>query len=77
LKYSPNEKLPSISKNVRWNVSRPTSSMSGVRKTFWTVASSGAGGVSRPRKYGISGCMPALLSSVEWSHSGGTREPDG
>jgi hypothetical protein len=39
--------------------------MSGVRKTFWTVVSRGAGGVSRPRKYGIKGCMPALLSRVE------------
>ena len=37
LKYWPNEKLPSISKNVRWNVSSPTSSMSGVRKHFWHV----------------------------------------
>ena len=36
LKYCPNEKLPSISKNVRWKVSRPTSSMWGVRKTFCT-----------------------------------------
>jgi hypothetical protein len=39
--------------------------------------SRGAGGRSRPRKYGISGCMPALLSSVEWSQSGGTSEPEG
>ncbi len=77
LKYSPNEKLPSISKNVRWCPSSPTSSMSGVRKHFCTVASSGAGGASRPRKYGISGCMPALFRSVERSQSGGTSEPDG
>ena len=61
LKYWPNEKLPSISKNVRWNVSRPTSSISGVRKTFWHVVVRGAGGASRPRKYGICGCMPALV----------------
>ena len=61
LKYWPNEKLPSISKNVRWKVSRPTSSMSWVRKTFWHVVVSGAGGASRPRKYGICGCMPALV----------------
>ncbi len=77
LKYCPNEKLPSISKNVRWWPSSPTSSMSGVRKHFWTVTSSGAGGCSRPRKYGISGCMPALFSRVERSHSGGTSEPEG
>src|SRR5207244_1281262 len=34
LKYWPNEKLPCISKKVRWEPSRPTSSMSGVRKHF-------------------------------------------
>ena len=34
LKYWPNEKLPSISKKVRWWPSSPTSSMSGVRKHF-------------------------------------------
>ena len=45
LKYCPNEKLPSISKNVRWCASSPTSSMSGVRKHFWEVVVSGAGGV--------------------------------
>ena len=50
LKYWPNEKLPSISKNVRWNVSRPTSSMSGVRKTFWHVVVSGAGGRLEPEE---------------------------
>src|ERR1051325_9640076 len=47
LKYCPNEKLPSISKNVRWDVSRPTESMSGVRKHFWHVVVSSAGGGSR------------------------------
>ena len=61
LKYRPNEKLPSISKNVRWKVSRPTSSMSCVRKTFWHVVVNGAGGGSRPRKNGICGCIPALV----------------
>ena len=40
-------------------MSRPTSSMSGVRKTFCDVVVSSAGGGSRPRKYGICGCMPA------------------
>src|SRR4051794_26615762 len=55
LKYWPNEKLPSISKKVRWNVSRPTSSMSGVRKTFWHVVVSGAGGGPPPRKEGNCG----------------------
>ena len=44
LKYWPNEKLPSISKKVRWYVSSPTSSMSGVRKHFCAVV------VSRRRR---------------------------
>jgi hypothetical protein len=77
LKYCPNEKFPSISKKVRWWPSRPTSSMSGVRKHFCTVVVSGAGGSSRPRKYGICGCMPAEVSSVEWSSARGTRGQDG
>src|SRR5207248_521962 len=72
LKYCPNEKLPSISKNVRWYVSRPTSSMSTVRKHFCAVVVSGAGGGSRPRKYGIWGCIPAVVSSVVWSSARGT-----
>jgi hypothetical protein len=65
LKYCPNEKLPSISKNVRWYPSRPTSSMSGVRKHFCDVHVSSAGGASRPRKNGICGCIPAVVSRVE------------
>ena len=77
LKYWPNEKLPSISKNVRWWPSRPTSSMSGVRKHFCEVAVSGAGGDSRSRKYGICGCMPAVVSSVEVSPARGTSGHDG
>ena len=77
LKYWPNEKLPSISKNVRWNVSRPTSSMSGVRKHFWRSSCSGAGGCSRPRKYGICGCIPAVVKSVERSSARGMSGDDG
>ena len=50
LKYWPNEKLPSISKKVSVRLFRPTSSMSGVRKTFCTVVSSGAGGSSQPEE---------------------------
>src|SRR4029450_904454 len=65
LKYWPNEKLPSISKNVRWCPSSPTSSMSCVRKHFCEVVVKGAGGASWPRKYGICGCIPADVSSVE------------
>jgi hypothetical protein len=42
--------LPSISKNVRWRVVVPTTSMSGVRKHFWQLVSRALGGVSRPWK---------------------------
>ena len=77
LKYCPNEKLPSISKKVRWWPSRPTSSMSCVRKHFCEVQVSSAGGCSRPRKYGICGCIPAVVSSVEWSSARGTSGQDG
>ncbi len=77
LKYWPNEKLPSISKKVRWKVSSPTSSMSGVRKTFCTVVRRGAGGSSRPKKKGISGCIPAETTSVERSSARGISEAEG
>src|SRR6186997_957637 len=77
LKYWPNEKLPSISKKVSVLLFRPTSSMSGVRKTFCTVVSSGAGGSSKPRKYGIRGCIPAEISSVERSSARGISECEG
>ena len=73
LKYWPNEKLPSISKNVS-DRSFPTSSMSGVRKHFCTVVVSGAGG---SRQYGIWGCIPAVVSSVEWSSARGTSDAEG
>src|SRR2546423_5323226 len=51
--------------------------MSGVRKHFCTVVRSGAGGCSRPRKKGISGCIPAVVSSVERSSARGTSEAEG
>src|SRR6266571_3780313 len=51
--------------------------MSCVRKHFWTVVRSRAGGGSRPRKYGIRGCMPAVVSSVERSHAGGIKGAEG
>src|SRR4029079_15979931 len=56
---------------------RPTSSMSTVRKHFWDVVVSGAGGGSRPRKNGIWGCMPAVVRRVESSPARGTSEYDG
>src|SRR5919198_1186230 len=77
LKYSPSEKLPSISKKVSVLLFRPTSSMSGVRKTFWTVVSSGAGGSSKPRKYGIRGCIPAEMRRVERSSARGISDAEG
>src|SRR5262249_27754932 len=55
----------------------PTSSMSGVRKDFCTVVSSGAGGCSRPRKKGINGCIPAVVSRVERSSARGISEAEG
>src|SRR2546421_10066166 len=51
--------------------------MSGVRKLFCTVVKRGAGGGSRPRKYGISGCIPAVGRSVDRSSARGTSEEDG
>ena len=45
----------------------PTTSRSTVRNTFWQLVSRGAGGRSRPRKYGLSGCIPATVSSAEVS----------
>ena len=50
--------------------------MSGVRKHFWHEVSRMCGGVSRPVKYGLSGCIPALMSSVEGSLRG-ISEADG
>src|SRR5215208_1304511 len=51
--------------------------MSGVRKHFCAVVVSGAGGASRPRKNGICGCIPAVVSSVDRSSDRGTSEADG
>ena len=58
-------------------MSSPTSSMSGVRKHFCAVVVSGAGGASRPRKYGICGCIPAIVRSVERSSARGTSDAEG
>ena len=55
----------------------PTSSMSTVRKHFWTVV---ARGPAAPRRRGstrFNGCMPAVVISTEVSQSGGTSEPLG
>ncbi len=45
----------------------PTTSMSGVRKHFWTDASRWCGGASSPAKYALSGCIPAVVSSTDGS----------
>ena len=49
----------------------------GRRKHFCTVVVSGAGGCSRPRKYGICGCIPAVVSSVERSSARGISDQEG
>src|SRR5215208_1852290 len=51
--------------------------MSGVRNTFWASVRRWCGGCSRPRKYGLSGCIPAITSSVEVSLGGGISGNDG
>ena len=51
--------------------------MSGVRKHFCDVVVRGAGGCSRPRKNGICGCIPAVVSSVEWSPARGISGHEG
>ncbi len=55
----------------------PTCSMSGVRKHFWHDVSLGLGGASSPRKYGLKGCIPAIVSSVEVSSGAGISDAEG
>ena len=55
----------------------PTFSMSVERKHFWHVARRGCGGFSMPAKYGLSGCMPAVVSSTDGSKVAGTSEAEG
>ena len=45
----------------------------GVRKTFWQVTSRWCGGCSRPRKYGLSGCMPGDRSAASTCRSAAAR----
>ena len=54
----------------------PTFSMSVVRKHFWQVVSRLRGGRSWPRKYGLSGCMPAVVSRTDGSYVAGTSDAD-
>src|SRR3954463_12413015 len=51
--------------------------MSVVRKLFWHEVSRRDGGSSSPRKYGLSGCMPAVVSSTDGSYVAGTSELEG
>src|SRR6476659_1681473 len=60
-----------------WRAVLPTSSMSVVRKHVWTSARRGAGGCSRPRKYGLKGCIPAVVSRTEGSCTEGTSDAEG
>ena len=45
----------------------PTFSMSVVRKHFWQEVSRFEDGYSSPVKYGLNGCMPAVVSSTDGS----------
>ena len=69
LKYWPNEKLPSISKKVEVVARRGRPRRCpAVAEDLLRRSSSAAPAAARaPRKYGFCGCMPALVSSVEWS----------
>src|SRR5437868_1904377 len=51
--------------------------MSTVRKHFWHDVSRWLGGFSSPRKYGLNGCIPAVVSSTEGSYDDGTSDADG
>ena len=55
----------------------PTCSMSGVRKHFCESTTRRGGGSASPRKYGLNGCIPATVSSVDVSSGGGTSDADG
>src|SRR4051794_22241389 len=50
--------------------------MSTVRKHFWHEVRRLCGGFSSPRKYGLNGCIPAVVSRTEGSYEGGTSEAD-
>ena len=54
----------------------PTSSMSVVRKLFWTVVMRFLGGSSSPEKYALNGAMPAFVSRSVGS-AAGMRDADG
>ncbi len=47
------------------------------RRHFWTLTARGPGGAFVRRKYGLNGCMPATMKSVDGSSAGGISECDG
>src|SRR3954451_10499162 len=51
--------------------------MSTVRKQRCTSVMRDAGGSSSPRKYGLNGCIPAVVSRTEGSWTEGTSEAEG
>src|SRR3954451_12318887 len=50
--------------------------MSTVRKHFWHEVRRCAGGSSSPRKNGLNGCIPAVVSSTDGSYEGGTSDAE-
>jgi len=63
LKYSPKEKLPSISKKVPCLAVFPTLSISGVLMHFWQVVTLKLGGSACPVKNGFNGAIPEFMIS--------------
>ena len=51
--------------------------MSVVRKDFWHEVSRREGGSSSPLKYGLKGCIPAVVSRTLGSYEEGTSEAEG
>src|SRR4029077_12798552 len=52
-------------------------SISTLRKHFWQLVRRLWGGCSWPRKYGFSGCIPAVVSSTDGANEAGTSDPEG
>ena len=47
------------------------------RRHVWTLTTRLRGGSFVPRKYGLNGCIPATMKSVDGSSAGGISECDG
>src|SRR6266404_4884965 len=78
LKYSPKEKLPSISKKVWWRLVKPTFSRSlclpPARTHFCAEVALSYSRFSRPRKTSLNWFMPALVKSRVGSPCGTSEE---